>query len=177
MLAELSSATLVAWGNAWLAGRVGLDDTVDAVERHTGPHLTEATVEPGLPFEPGVPLRSALARLRGLGLSEFRLCLPVPGDPLGLTGGRELAAAAIEAREAVLIRLADRRIGLVPRADLRGSSYRGWPGGRIRLPTPVPSRSRWRRPSTTSTPRSGNRPRCSDRPVTRTRGDRRCSGR
>ncbi len=125
MLAELSSATLVAWGNAWLAGQVGLDDTVDAVERHTGPHLTEATVEPGLPFEPGVPLRSALARLRGLGLSEFRLCLPVPGDPLGLTGGRELAAAAIEAREAVLIRLADRRIGLVPRADLRGSSYRG----------------------------------------------------
>ncbi|MEY9214188.1 hypothetical protein NI17_021030 [Thermobifida halotolerans] len=125
MLAELSSAALVAWGNAWLAGQVGLDDTVDAVERRTGPHLIDTVVDPALPFEPGVPLRSALARLRGLGLAEFRLSLPVPGDPLGLTGGKELAAAAIEAREAVLVRLADRWIGLVPRTDLRGSSYRG----------------------------------------------------
>ena len=125
MRAELSSAALVAWGNAWLAGRVGLDDTVEAVERHTGPHLTDTAIAPGLPFEPGVPLRSALARLRGLGLSEFRLCLPAPGDPLGLTGGQELEAAAVAAREAVLIRLADRRIGLVPRPDLRGYAYRG----------------------------------------------------
>ncbi|TDQ55339.1 hypothetical protein [Actinorugispora endophytica] len=125
MLEELSSAPLVAWGNAWLAGQVGLDDAVDAVERRTGPHLVGAVADPSLPFEPGAPLRSALARLRGLGLAAFRLSLPVPGDPLGLVGTAELNSAAIEAREAVLVRLADRQVGLVPRTDLRGSSYRG----------------------------------------------------
>ncbi|GLU47232.1 hypothetical protein [Nocardiopsis ansamitocini] len=125
MLQELSSAPLVAWGNAWLAGRVGLDDAIDAVERRTGPHVIGTGGDARLPFEPGAPLRTALARLRGLGLSSFRLSLPVPGDPLGLVGSAELNSAAIEAREAVLIRLADHQIGLVPEPDLRGSSYRG----------------------------------------------------
>ncbi|MFC3998246.1 hypothetical protein ACFOVU_20135 [Nocardiopsis sediminis] len=124
MLQELSSAQLVAWGNAWLAGQAGLDDAVDAVERRTGPHVIGAV--PGdLPFESGAPLRSALARLRSHGLASFRLCLPVPGDPLGLVGGADLNRAAIDAREAVLIRLADRQIGLVPGEDRRGSSYVG----------------------------------------------------
>ena len=33
------SAALVAWGNAWLTGHVGLDEAVDAVERLGGPHV------------------------------------------------------------------------------------------------------------------------------------------
>ncbi|WP_046470923.1 hypothetical protein [Allosalinactinospora lopnorensis] len=125
MLRELSSAPLVTWGNAWLSGHAGLDDAVDAVERRTGPHVIAAVADTELPFEAGAPLRSALARLRSLGLASFRLCLPVPGDPLGLVGGAELNTAAIDAREAVLIRLKDRQIGLVPREDRRGSSYVG----------------------------------------------------
>ncbi|CAL9496048.1 hypothetical protein SUDANB121_03356 [Nocardiopsis dassonvillei] len=122
-----TSATLVAWGNAWLSGHIGLDEAVDAVERH-GPQLI-GTVPPGdLPFEEGVPLRTALVRLRGLPdtrPSMFRLALPVQGDPLGLVGPGELNQAALEAREGVLLRLADRQVGLVPTTDRRGSSYVG----------------------------------------------------
>ncbi|MDE3725163.1 hypothetical protein PWG71_27600 [Nocardiopsis sp. N85] len=123
-----TSASLVAWGNAWLSGHVGLDDAVDAVERRDGPGLI-GTVPPGdLPFEEGVPLRTALVRLRGLpggGPSMFRLALPAQGDPLGLVGPGEFNQAALEAREGVLLRLADRQVGLVPTTDRRGSSYVG----------------------------------------------------
>lgn len=125
MLRELPSASLAAWGNAWLSGHAGVDDAVDAVERLTGPNLIGTVSGIRLPFDTGVPLRTALAQLRGLGLSGFRLCLPVPGDPLGLVGAAALNEAAIEAREAVLLRLADRQIGMVPHEDRRGSSYTG----------------------------------------------------
>ncbi|GAB3206482.1 hypothetical protein SAMN02745673_04305 [Marinactinospora thermotolerans DSM 45154] len=125
MLRELSSAPLTAWGNAWLSGRVGLDDAVDAVERNTGPHVVGALPDGDPLITAGTPLRAALAGLRPRGLSAFRLCLPVPGDPLGLVGPAELNKAAIEAREAVLVRLGDRQVGLVPGEDRRGSSYVG----------------------------------------------------
>ncbi|MBE1455789.1 hypothetical protein H4W79_000003 [Nocardiopsis terrae] len=122
---HLTSAPLVAWGNAWLSGYVGLDDAVDAVERRSGPNLI-GTVPPGdLPFDGGVPLRTALVHLRGLGLSVFRLALPAWGDPFGLVGPAELNQAAIEAQEGVLVQLAERQVGLVPSADRRGSSYVG----------------------------------------------------
>ncbi|MUL42446.1 hypothetical protein FZ103_14875 [Streptomonospora sp. PA3] len=124
MLRELSSAQLVAWGNAWLAGRAGLDDAVSAVEQGTGPHVIGAVADE-LPFEAGAPLRSAMARLRSHGLAAFRLCLPVPGDPLGLVGDAELNKAAVDAREAVLLRLDQGQLGLVPQEDRRGSSYVG----------------------------------------------------
>jgi hypothetical protein len=120
-----TSAPLVAWGNAWLSGHVGLDDAVDAVERRSGPNLI-GTVLPGdLPFDSGVPLRTALFRLGGMGLSVFRLALPAQGDPLGLVGPKELNQAALLAQEGVLVRLADRQVGLVPTEDRRGSSYVG----------------------------------------------------
>ncbi|MFE1170641.1 hypothetical protein [Nocardiopsis sp. NPDC058789] len=122
---HLTSAPLVAWGNAWLSGHVGLDDAVDAVERRSGPNLI-GTVPPGdLPFDGGVPLRTTLVHLRGLGLSGFRLALPTWGDPFGLVGPAELNRAAIEAQEGVLVRLAERQVGLVPTIDRRGSSYVG----------------------------------------------------
>jgi hypothetical protein len=115
------SAVLVAWGNAWLTGHVGLDEAADAVERLGGPHVVA-----GVPGEPGeTPLRGGLAALRVAGLSAFRLALPAPGDPLGLTGPPEFNTAAIEAGEAVLLAVGDRTCGLIPAEDRRGSSYVG----------------------------------------------------
>ncbi|OLT25870.1 hypothetical protein BJF83_22350 [Nocardiopsis sp. CNR-923] len=122
---HLTSAPLVAWGNAWLSGHVGLDDAVDAVERRGGPNLIGTVPGDDLPFDSGVPLRTALVRLGGLGLSVFRLALPTWGDPLGLVGPKELNQAAVQAREGVLVQLADGQLGLVPTPDRRGSSYVG----------------------------------------------------
>jgi hypothetical protein len=115
------SAVLVAWGNAWLTGHVGLDEAVDVVERLDGPHVVA-----GIPDQPGeTPLRAGLAALRVAGMSALRLALPAPGDPLGLTGPPEFNAAAIEAEEAVLATVGDHVHGLVPAEDRRGSSYVG----------------------------------------------------
>jgi hypothetical protein len=115
------SAALVAWGNAWLTGHVGLDEAVDAVERLGGPHVVA-----GVPDQSGeMPLRGGLADLRVAGLSALRLALPAPGDPLGLTGPPEFNAAAIEAEEAVLAAVGDQTFGLIPAEDRRGSSYVG----------------------------------------------------
>ncbi|WP_141956091.1 hypothetical protein [Actinoallomurus bryophytorum] len=115
------SAALVAWGNAWLTGHVGLDEAVDVVERLDGPHVAA-----GLPAESGdMPLRGALAALRVAGLSALRLALPAPGDPLGLTGPPAFNTAAIEAEEAVLLTIRDQTFGLIPTEDRRGSSYVG----------------------------------------------------
>jgi hypothetical protein len=115
------SAPLVAWGNAWLAGHVGLDEAVDRIERITGP----AVVRPAAAQASELPLRRFLAECRGAGLHTLRLALPVPGDPLGLTGPPDYNGAAIEAGQAVTAVLADHCVGLVPAADRRGSSYTG----------------------------------------------------
>ncbi|RFU42382.1 hypothetical protein DZF91_06830 [Actinomadura logoneensis] len=72
-----------------------------------------------------VPLRRALGELRVEGATALRLALPVPGDPLGLTGPAVFNRAAIEAGAAVVAVFADRAVGLVPYEDLRGSSYAG----------------------------------------------------
>jgi hypothetical protein len=115
------SAALVAWGNAWLTGHVGLDEAVDAVERLSGPHVAA-----DIPGESGeMPLRIGLATLRMSGLSALRLALPAPGDPLGLTGPPEFNTAATEAEEAVLAAVGDATFGLIPAEDRRGSSYVG----------------------------------------------------
>jgi hypothetical protein len=115
------STALVAWGNAWLTGHVGLDEAVDVVERLDGPHVVA-----GLPDQTGeLPLRAGLAALRVSGLSALRLALPAPGDPLGLTGPPEFNAAAIEAEEAALAAVGDQTFGLIPAEDRRGSSYVG----------------------------------------------------
>jgi hypothetical protein len=115
------SVHLVAWGNAWLTGHVGLDEAADAMERPSGPGVITA-----IPGEPGeVPLRRGLAALRGAGLTALRLAKPAPGDPLGLAGPRELTVAAVAAGEAALAELDGRCMGLVPEDDHRGSSYEG----------------------------------------------------
>jgi hypothetical protein len=108
------SGILVAWGNAWLTGHVGLDEAADAIEQAAGPQVIgEITV------------RRGLADLRVAGMTALRLALPVPGDPLGLTGPPEFNVAALEAGAAVIAAMPDRAVGLVPAEDRRGSSYVG----------------------------------------------------
>ncbi|MBF8190936.1 hypothetical protein ITP53_35570 [Nonomuraea sp. K274] len=105
---------MVAWGNAWLAGHVGLDEAADHVEAAGGPAVAGE-----------VPLRKYLANLRGGGLREFRLALPAPGDPLGLSGPASFNAAAVDVGQAAIAVLDDHNLGLVPTVDRRGSSYVG----------------------------------------------------
>ncbi|MEO3823154.1 hypothetical protein [Actinomadura sp. B10D3] len=109
---------LVAWGNAWLTGSVGLDEAVDEIEKSGGPQIVG-----GEPAE--VTLRRGLGDLRVGGMAALRLALPEPGDLLGLTGPPGFNAAAIEAGAAVVAVLDGRAMGLVPSEDRRGSSYVG----------------------------------------------------
>ncbi|MET7504170.1 hypothetical protein [Streptomyces microflavus] len=98
MLVEPRSGLLAAWGNALLAGLVSLDDAALAIVGEDALHRVE-----GLPGEAGpVGLTLALGRLRGLGATGFRVALPVPGHPLGLSGPPDFNARALEAEEAVV---------------------------------------------------------------------------
>ena len=93
----LRAATLVAWGNATLSGRVSPDQTADAVRGCCDlPHRAV-----GLDEEP-IDVVTTLARLRGRGVDGLRLVLPVPGDTLGLPGPAEVNAAALEAGEVAI---------------------------------------------------------------------------
>ncbi|MFI6601807.1 hypothetical protein ACIBHX_36640 [Nonomuraea sp. NPDC050536] len=112
------SLALVAWGNAWLRGQVGLDEAADQVETITGPTVVAGP-------DGDVPLRRYLADLRTAGLSELRLALPAPGDPLGLSGPPAFNSAAVDAGQAAIAVLKDACAGLVPEPDVRGSSYVG----------------------------------------------------
>ncbi|GGU86176.1 hypothetical protein GCM10010498_50380 [Streptomyces cavourensis] len=89
---------MAAWGNALLAGLVSPDDAVAAMVGEDAVHRVE-----GLPGEAGpVGLTLALGRLRALGATGFRVALPVPGHPLGLSGPPDFNARALEAEEAVV---------------------------------------------------------------------------
>ncbi|MFB7219289.1 hypothetical protein [Streptomyces sp. NPDC056227] len=108
MLSEPRSGLLASWGNALLAGLVSPDDAALAIVGEDAVHRVE-----GLPGEAGsVGLTLALGRLRGLGVTGFRVALPVPGHPLGLSGPPEFNARALDAEEAVIASGAP--YGLVP---------------------------------------------------------------
>lgn len=98
MLSEPRSGLLAAWGNALLAGLVSPDDAALAIVGEDAVHRVE-----GLPGETGpVGLTLALGRLRGLGVTGFRVALPAPGHPLGLSGPPDFNARALETEEAVV---------------------------------------------------------------------------
>ncbi|MFE7357889.1 hypothetical protein ACFU8Q_33335 [Streptomyces sp. NPDC057543] len=98
MLSEPRSGLLAAWGNALLAGLVSPDDAALAIVGEDAVHRVE-----GLPGETGpVGLTLALGRLRALGVTGFRVALPAPGHPLGLSGPPDFNARALEAEEAVV---------------------------------------------------------------------------
>ncbi|PRX99459.1 hypothetical protein [Allonocardiopsis opalescens] len=124
MSRNLPSAALVAWGNAWLIGETGLDEAVDAVECGV-PHVLGPSPDRTGSDPHESPLRGGLARLRSQGLTQLRLALPAPGDPLGLSGPPSFNTAALDAGQAVVALLDGGRIGLVPVEDRRGSSYVG----------------------------------------------------
>ncbi|MEV0096411.1 hypothetical protein [Streptomyces sp. NPDC050738] len=98
MLSEPRSGRLAAWGNALLAGNVSPDDAALAIVGSDAVHRVD-----GLPGEAGpVGLTLALGRLRTLGVTGFRVALPAPGHPLGLSGPPEFNARALEAEEGVV---------------------------------------------------------------------------
>ncbi|WP_436736295.1 hypothetical protein [Streptomyces sp. BBFR102] len=114
MLTEPRSGLLAAWGNALLAGLVPPDDAASAIVGQDARHRVV-----GLPDWPEpVGLTLALGRLRSLGATGFRVALPVPGHPLGLSGPPEFNERAMEAEEAVVTVGAG--LGLVPEVAVAG---------------------------------------------------------
>jgi hypothetical protein len=108
MLQEPRAGRMTAYGNALLGGFVSPDDAVDAIVAGDSAHRMA-----GLPGEDGVVGATlGLGRLRALGVAGFRLALPVPGHPLGLSGPPEFNARALEAGEAVIA--VGAALGLVP---------------------------------------------------------------
>ncbi len=98
MLSEPRSGRLAAWGNALLAGAVSPDEAALAIVGEDAVHRVE-----GLPGEARpVGLTLALGRLRRLGVTGWRVALPAPGHPLGLSGPPDFNARALEAEEAVV---------------------------------------------------------------------------
>jgi hypothetical protein len=94
-----AAGRLVAWGNAYLTGRVSPDTAatavaggVDAAHRVVG--LDAAASSVSLPY--------ALARLRALGVPALRLVLPRSGDATGLPGPPEFNRLALAAGAAVV---------------------------------------------------------------------------
>jgi hypothetical protein len=96
---------LAAWTRAWLAGRISLDQVVDATTGDDAPHVVTGLAG----FASAVALREVLVAWRRGGVAP-RLVLPVPGDVRGLPGPAALRAAALEAGEAI----AADGLGLVP---------------------------------------------------------------
>ncbi|WP_405619501.1 hypothetical protein OG292_32070 [Streptomyces sp. NBC_01511] len=114
MLCEPRSGLLAAWGNALLAGFVSPDDAAVAI---VGPDAVHRVA--GLPGEAGpVGLTLALGRLRALGVTGYRVALPAPGHPLGLSGPPDFNARALDAEEAVVASGAP--YGLVPEVSAVG---------------------------------------------------------
>ncbi|MCF3963197.1 hypothetical protein [Streptomyces fuscigenes] len=98
MHSEPRSGRLASWGNALLAGLASPDDAALAIVGDDAVHRVA-----GLPGEPGpVGLTLALGRLRSLGVGGYRVALPAPGHPLGLSGPPDFNARALEAEEAVV---------------------------------------------------------------------------
>ncbi|MBT2490089.1 hypothetical protein J7E96_16495 [Streptomyces sp. ISL-96] len=121
MLSEPRSGRLAAWGNALLAGLASPDHVALAIVGEDAVHRVE-----GVPGEAGpVGLTLALGRLRALGVTGFRVALPAPGHPLGLSGPPEFNARALEAEEAVVCSGA--AVGLVPEV------YEVGPAGDVRV--------------------------------------------
>ncbi|WP_031178671.1 hypothetical protein [Streptomyces sp. NRRL B-3253] len=114
MLTEPRSGLLAAWGNALLAGLVSPDDVASAIVGEDARHRVVGL--PDWPEPAGLTL--ALGRLRSLGATGFRVALPVPGHPLGLSGPPEFNERAMEAEEAVVTVGAG--LGLVPEVAVAG---------------------------------------------------------
>lgn len=96
-MTRLRSGALAAWSGAWLRGRCGPDEVIDAVTESDSPHQIGGL--PGYDAEL-VSLQQLLRAWRNSG-EPVRLVLPVAGDVRGLPGPAAFRSAALEAGEAV----------------------------------------------------------------------------
>jgi hypothetical protein len=114
------SALLAGWGNAWLAGDVGLSDLVERVSAMDDDHAVT-----GL-WVDDLALEQAVGRLRADGVVRFRVVLPAPGDVVGLPGPGPFTTAALAAFEGALaLREDGSGTGLVPAITAHGSAFDG----------------------------------------------------
>ncbi|WP_375481430.1 hypothetical protein [uncultured Jatrophihabitans sp.] len=96
-MSYVRSGALAAWAQAWLVGRLSLDEVLDATTGDDAPHQVVGLAG----FDEPVTLREALVAWRRTGAAP-RLVLPAPGDVRGLPGPAPLRAAALDAGEAVV---------------------------------------------------------------------------
>ncbi|EFC85425.1 hypothetical protein [Parafrankia sp. EUN1f] len=117
MPASPRSGVLAGWGNAWLAGLVGLDDVITRVHEALGS---------GAPHTLGdEPLVLGLGALRRVGAERLRLVLPVPGDVSSLPGPSDLNQDALTAGEALLVIGPNPPLALVPSVVVHGPAVEG----------------------------------------------------
>ncbi len=114
------SALLACWTTAWIRGEASLPDLVERVTAHDAAHdVTGLWVE-------DLELEQAVGRLRADGVTQLRVVLPAPGDPLGLPGPGPFTQAALLAGEGVLaLRPDGTGSGLVPALTSHGSDLDG----------------------------------------------------
>lgn len=115
MLIVPRAVRTACWLNAWLAGQVSTDDTINGLLG------TDTDVEFGVGTA-GSRLSPALwlGELRRLGIVRVSAAVPAPGDPAGLGGPHEFNADAMQAG-AVLLHNA--RLGMVP---IHHEGVTGW---------------------------------------------------
>jgi hypothetical protein len=111
---EPRSGRLVAWGNAWLGGFASPDHAGEGIRGRDDAHTVD-----GIEGATGAGLTLALGRLRAQGVTGFRLALPAPGHPVGLTGPASFNERALSAGEAVLT-VGELSLGLVPEVVRHG---------------------------------------------------------
>lgn len=106
-MTRVRSGPLAAWTAAWIAGRVSLDQAVDAV---TGQDAVHQVVGLGADV---LPLHEVLVvwRRSGSAGASVRAVLPVAGDVRGLPGPAAFRTAALDVGEAVHAP----GLGIVPR--------------------------------------------------------------
>lgn len=122
---EPRSGRLAAWGNAVLGGFGSPDDAGTAIRGRDDGHRVVGLPGSGTGADAGVAPGFAIGALRGLGVTGFRLALPAPGHPLGLTGPAGFNEQALAAGEAVLA-VGRTALGLLPEVQLVGP-----PGDRL----------------------------------------------
>jgi hypothetical protein len=112
------AARLVAWGNAWLAGLVGLDEVLDVVQSGDEPHQVEREQDT-------CSLALALGSLRTSGATRFQLALPVAGDVSSLPGPAPMNRLALDAGEVALVD-GPSPFALIPDVSAHGSPMDGY---------------------------------------------------
>ncbi|MBC7639460.1 MAG: hypothetical protein H7231_06725 [Rhodoferax sp.] len=114
------SALLASWGGAAIAGRVGVDQAVRAIQGEDEPHAVEPVGD--LPLPDCADVRSLVLALRAAGSTGLRVVLPAPGDALGLPGPADVNHEALDAGECVLV-VGGPPLALVPVIEEFGSAY------------------------------------------------------